>query len=163
MMWGMALYQQGIFEHGLDKSTLLKCIAVTCIFSAIDSILSFSVNPVLVEFSTIMMMVSAVAMALIYIHLVVKACQNSEQSFAPFQAAGKLAFSCYILQSLIGVGIFRYAIYSYCGASNFNLNDFFVKLDHLNSTFLSSSKRCCRGHQCTGHIRAEKSEVRLVV
>ncbi|WP_228768398.1 DUF418 domain-containing protein [Shewanella sp. TC10] len=128
MMWGMALYQQGIFEHGLDKNTLLKCVAVAFIFSTIDSTISFSANPMLVELSTIMMMVSAVAMALIYVHLVVKACQNSDQILAPFQAVGKLAFSCYILQSLIGVGIFRYAINHYASDLYMSLNrvDYFL-------------------------------------
>ncbi|MCL1067195.1 DUF418 domain-containing protein [Shewanella olleyana] len=128
MMWGMALYRQGVFEYGLDKNTLLKCILVAGTFSTVDSILSFSANPVLKEFSSVLMMLSAFAMAFIYIHLVVKVCQNSEQILAPFQAVGKLAFSCYILQSLIGVAIFRYGINYYSADLYMTLNraDYFL-------------------------------------
>ncbi|WP_299568181.1 DUF418 domain-containing protein [uncultured Shewanella sp.] len=128
MMWGMALYQQGVFEYGLDKNTILKCILVTVILSSIDSVLSFSASPVLVEFSSVLMMLSAFAMALIYIHLVVKVCQNSHHALSSFQAVGKLAFSCYILQSLIGVAIFRYGINHYSADLYMTLNrvDYFL-------------------------------------
>ncbi|MEZ9141138.1 MULTISPECIES: DUF418 domain-containing protein [unclassified Shewanella] len=128
MMWGMVLYKQGVFEHGLDRKALLQCIIVAILFSTIDSILSFSSNPVLVELSTSMMMVSAIAMALVYVHLIVKICQNSQRVLAPFQAVGKLAFSCYIFQSLIGVSIFRYAISHYASDLYMSLNrvDYFL-------------------------------------
>ncbi|MFS1439595.1 DUF418 domain-containing protein [Shewanella sp. 10N.286.48.A6] len=108
MMWGMALYQQGAFEHGLERTTLIKCAIAAIILSSLDSLLSFSSSAILVEFSAIVMMLSAIPMALIYLHLIVKACQDSTHVLAPFQAVGKLAFSCYILQSIIGVSLFRY-------------------------------------------------------
>ncbi|WP_227006625.1 DUF418 domain-containing protein [Shewanella donghaensis] len=108
MMWGMVLYRQGIFEHGLNRLTLMKCGLATLLLSSVDSLLSFSSNPIYVEFSTIMMMLSAIPMALIYIHLIIKVCQNSKLILAPFQAVGKLAFSCYILQSIMGISLFRY-------------------------------------------------------
>ncbi len=113
MMWGMALYRQGIFEHGLDRVTLLKCITWTIIFSVIDTLLGFSSNPVLKELSATTVIISAIPMAMIYIHLIVNLCKNSPHALSRLQDVGKLALSCYIIQSVIGVILFRYIIQYY--------------------------------------------------
>ena len=52
-------------------------------------------------------MLSAIPMALIYIHIMVKICQNNPR-LTPLQNVGKLAFSLYILQSIVGVLVFRH-------------------------------------------------------
>ena len=59
-------------------------------------------------FSDILVMLSAIPMALIYIHIVVYICQNRSTVLKPLQNVGKLAFSLYILQSIVGVFIFRH-------------------------------------------------------
>jgi uncharacterized protein len=53
-------------------------------------------------------MLSAIPMALIYIHIMVKLCQNNPKRLTALQNVGKLAFSLYILQSIVGVLVFRH-------------------------------------------------------
>lgn len=108
MLLGMALYQQGIFEQGFDRNTLLKLALATLVLSSMDTLLGLTENPILVMFSDILVMLSAIPMALIYIHIVVYICQNRSTVLKPLQNVGKLAFSLYILQSIVGVFIFRH-------------------------------------------------------
>jgi uncharacterized protein len=108
MLLGMALYRQGSFEQGFERNTLIKLVLASLVLSATDTLLSLTQNPILVMFSDILVMLSAIPTALIYIHILVKICQNRSAVLRPLQNVGKLAFSLYILQSIVGVFIFRH-------------------------------------------------------
>ena len=62
MLLGMALYQQGIFEQGFDRNTLLKLALATLVLSSMDTLLGLTKNPILVMFSDILVMLSAIPM-----------------------------------------------------------------------------------------------------
>ena len=108
MLLGMSLYHQGIFHRGFNRSQLLKLASVSLVLSILDSLLSFSGTPSLINASDVIVLMSAIPMALIYIHLMVKLCRNAPHRLTVLQHVGKLAFSLYILQSLFGVAVFRY-------------------------------------------------------
>ncbi|MGL5472618.1 MAG: DUF418 domain-containing protein [Shewanella sp.] len=108
MLLGMALYRQGIFEQGFNRNTLLKLTLASLVLSTMDTLLGLTETPMLVMFSDIIVMLSAIPMALIYIHILVSICQNRSSVLKPLQNVGKLAFSLYILQSIVGVFIFRH-------------------------------------------------------
>lgn len=108
MLLGMALYRQGNFECGFERNTLIKLVLASIVLSALDTLLGLTQNPTLVMFSDIIVMLSAIPTALIYIHILVKICQNRSVVLRPLQNVGKLAFSLYILQSIVGVFIFRH-------------------------------------------------------
>ncbi len=108
MLHGMALYQQGTFERGFNKPELLKLILASVTLSLLATILGLSQNPTLVVFSDVLIMLSAIPMALIYIHIMVKLCQKNPKKLTALQNVGKLAFSLYILQSIVGVLVFRH-------------------------------------------------------
>ncbi|MGI2064924.1 DUF418 domain-containing protein [Shewanella sp. MF08487] len=108
MLLGMALYQQGTFEQGFSKATLIKLVIASVTLSLIATLLDLTQRPILVAFSDILIMLSAIPTALIYIHITVKICKNSPKILAPLQNVGKLAFSLYILQSIVGVLVFRH-------------------------------------------------------
>lgn len=108
MLLGMALYRQGIFEQGFNRNTLLKLTLASLVLSTMDTLLGLTENPMLVMFSDIIVMLSAIPMALIYIHILVSLCQNRSSVLKPLQNVGKLAFSLYILQSIVGVLVFRH-------------------------------------------------------
>ncbi|MCL1089153.1 DUF418 domain-containing protein [Shewanella profunda] len=108
MLLGMALYQQGAFEQGFSTSVLVKLVLASVALSLLDTILALTQRPILVAFSDILVMLSAIPMALIYIHIMVKVCQNSPKILKPLQNVGKLAFSLYMLQSIVGVLVFRH-------------------------------------------------------
>lgn len=108
MLLGMALYQQGTFERGFSKSVLVKLVLASVTLSLLDTVLGLTKNTILVAFSDVLIMLSAIPMALIYIHIIVKVCQNNSGILTSLQNVGKLAFSLYILQSIVGVLIFRH-------------------------------------------------------
>lgn len=108
MLLGVALYRKGIFQQGFSKWHLIWFALASIFFSTLDSLLSFSENPILHTLSGVIVLLSAIPMALIYMHLLIKICQNRSTVLAPLQKVGRLAFSLYILQSICGVLLFRH-------------------------------------------------------
>lgn len=108
MLLGMAYYQQGVFEQGFSTEKLIKLIVAGIGLSSINLVFSLSTNPSINALRTSFSFISAIPIALIYIHLMVKWCQNSPIRLKSLQNVGKLAFSLYIFQSLCGVLLFRY-------------------------------------------------------
>ena len=108
MLLGMTLYKRKVFINGLDNKTLWQCLFWTLLLSSLDSVLSISGNPMLDAISDLLVWLSAVAMALIYIHFICKFCQNSAYKLTLLQNVGRLAFSLYILQSIVGILLLRY-------------------------------------------------------
>jgi len=108
MLLGMTLYKRNIFIDGLDNHTLWQCVFWAVILSSLDSLLSLSGERVLESMSDLLLWFSAIATALIYIHIIVKFCQNSPHKLQLLQHVGRLAFSLYILQSIVGIALLRY-------------------------------------------------------
>ncbi|CAM4361869.1 DUF418 domain-containing protein [Shewanella livingstonensis] len=108
MLLGMALYKRNIFIDGLDNKTLWQCVFWAIILSSFDSLLSLSGKPMWQAISDLLLWFSAIATALIYIHIIVKYCQNTPHRLKLLQNVGKLAFSLYILQSIVGIVLLRY-------------------------------------------------------
>lgn len=108
MLIGMALYKREIFSKGLDPKLLRQCIFWAVSLSLVDSVLSFSGNTLLEALSDVILLLSAIACALVYIHVICLVCNNSPQRLSALQNVGKLAFSLYILQSIVGIILLRY-------------------------------------------------------
>ncbi|MGE6568098.1 DUF418 domain-containing protein [Shewanella vesiculosa] len=108
MLLGMALYKRNIFIDGLDNKTLWQCVFWAVVLSSLDSLLSLSGNPMWEAISDLLLWLSALATALIYIHIIVKLCKNTPHRLTLLQNVGKLAFSLYILQSIVGILLLRY-------------------------------------------------------
>lgn len=108
MLIGMALYKREVFSKGLDANTLKQSLFWALTLSLVDSVLSFSGNTLLVALSDVVLLLSALACALVYIHIICLLCQNSSQRLTALQNVGKLAFSLYILQSIVGIILLRY-------------------------------------------------------
>lgn len=108
MLLGVMLYRKGVFEKGFSQKQLVVFALSTILLSAVDSLCSLAADPKLASLSMTIVMASAIPMALIYLHLVVKLCQNRASVLAPLQKVGRLAFSLYILQSVCGVLLFRH-------------------------------------------------------
>ncbi|WP_051435716.1 DUF418 domain-containing protein [Shewanella fidelis] len=108
MLLGVYLYRTGVFELGFDRKPLLLLVVVALLLSTVDSIFTLAGSPLLQSLSPAIVLISALPTALVYIHFVVKICQNNSNILAPFQRVGRLAFSLYILQSIVMVLLFRY-------------------------------------------------------
>lgn len=110
MLIGMALYKRNVFSLGLDRKLLKQCLFWALVLSLIDSVLSFSGNSLLVALSDVVLLLSAIACALVYIHIICLLCNNNSQRLIALQNVGKLAFSLYILQSIVGIILLRYLL-----------------------------------------------------
>lgn len=108
MLLGIILYRKGVFENGFSNKQLVQFAIATLLLSALESLCTFSENPTLNILSDVVILLSAIPMALIYIHLLVKICQNRARVLLPLQKVGRLALSLYILQSVCGVLLFRH-------------------------------------------------------
>ncbi|GIU30087.1 DUF418 domain-containing protein [Shewanella schlegeliana] len=108
MLLGVYLYRAGGFEQGFNRKQLLRLIIAALVFSGIDSFCSLSSSELLQNLSPAIVVFSALPTALIYIHIVVKLCQNRANFFKPLQNVGRLALSLYILQSIVISLLFRY-------------------------------------------------------
>ncbi|WP_394129636.1 DUF418 domain-containing protein [Shewanella maritima] len=108
MLIGIALFQQGYLENGFRQKQLLGLLCLSLLLSSADSLLSFNESAVLVELSNVLMTLSAIPMAMIYLHIIVKVCKNNANILVPLQSVGRLALSLYILQSIVGIMCFRH-------------------------------------------------------
>jgi uncharacterized protein len=108
MLLGVFLYRKGVFIHGFSKKQLILFAVATLFLSGLDNLFIFSSSVYLTSLSEVLVIASAIPMALIYIHIVVKICQNRAAILRPLQNVGKLAFSLYIFQSICGVILFRH-------------------------------------------------------
>ena len=108
MLLGIALYKEGTFNQGMNTNTLYPLLAASLVLSTLDSLMRLSGSFMLMQVSGILVLLSAIPMAMVYLHVVVKICQNRTEVLKGLQQVGKLAFSFYILQSICGVLLFRY-------------------------------------------------------
>ncbi|WP_028772407.1 DUF418 domain-containing protein [Shewanella waksmanii] len=108
MLIGIALYKRGHFVNGFSTSQLLLILILSCLLALIDTLLGFSSSAVLQELANLFMMLGAIPMALIYIHVLIKLCQNRHHYLTWLQQVGKLSLSLYILQSIVGIMLFRH-------------------------------------------------------
>jgi len=108
MLLGIALYRKGVFEEGFSIKQLMLFAFATILLSTLDSFVSLASEFGLEAYSLGIVLMSAIPMALIYLHFIVKICQNRATVLAPLQKVGRLALSLYILQSVCGVLLFRH-------------------------------------------------------
>ena len=110
MYLGSYLYRSGFFTQGFSGSTLIK-ISVLGMFSTVlcvaPQMLMTDINP---EIIPLLSSISAVFFALVYAHIVIKLCQSKNVLINLLAATGKVAFSLYILQSLVMGVLLRWLI-----------------------------------------------------
>lgn len=108
MLLGISLYRRGLFDLGLPQGKLGKLLALSLLLSLADTILSLQSRPKLVMLSDILVMLSAIPMAIIYAHLLVKFGRRLPWLQMRLQAVGRIPLSLYILQSCFGIWLFRH-------------------------------------------------------
>ncbi|QUN05084.1 DUF418 domain-containing protein [Shewanella yunxiaonensis] len=106
MLLGIYLLQQGWFSHRLSNvhrllgwSLILGFIAYQC--STADSY-------IIQNMALVIVLLAAIPMALWMLQWVVGYCDNQPQRLTALQAVGKIPLSLYILQSVVGVMLFRH-------------------------------------------------------
>lgn len=107
VLFGVYLYRSDFFANGLTKTQLTSVIFLTVIISSIDAVVRVH-WPALSEFNMALATLSGLFCALLYTHLIVKVTNNGACFDLIFAPAGRMAFSLYLLQSIVFAVFFRY-------------------------------------------------------
>ncbi|KGJ92990.1 DUF418 domain-containing protein [Colwellia psychrerythraea] len=99
MLLGAFLYRVGFFTKGFRPKQLTGIIFVALIFICID-ISCMTMFTISAEMSSVLSSVSAIFVALLYAHVVIRLIKNKGRFITLFSAPGKIAFSLYIFQSI---------------------------------------------------------------
>lgn len=101
MLLGMYLYRTGFFERGLSKKAFYPVLIAGVVLTLIDVLLRLTVLPIASETGTLIASLSAIFVALLYAHGVIKLAQSKSKLIAIFSAPGRMAFTLYIMQSVV--------------------------------------------------------------
>lgn len=99
MLLGAFLYRVGFFTRGFSAKQLKVILIMALIFTGID-ISCMTLFAISGEMSSVLSSVSAIFVALLYAHVVIRLIQKKCRFIRLFSAPGKIAFSLYIFQSI---------------------------------------------------------------
>ncbi|QSX40142.1 DUF418 domain-containing protein [Shewanella cyperi] len=108
MLLGMALYRSGIFNHGFAHEHGYRLLALAALLGGLDLWLLFAAGPLGQSLAQISVIYAAIPVSLLYAHLLIAWCQGSVDRCRALQAVGQVALSLYLLQSVVGILLFRY-------------------------------------------------------
>jgi len=99
MLLGAFLYRVGFFNSGFSAKQLHIVLIAALLFISIDIsyIALFSISG---EVSSVLSSVSAIFVALLYAHIIIRLTKKKSRFIALYAAPGKIAFSLYIFQSI---------------------------------------------------------------
>ena len=127
MYLGVYLYRTDFFTQGFSSATFTK-IVLCCIVSTILSITpQLLVDSFSAEAIPLLSSISAIFVGLVYAHIIVKLCQSSGSWLKIFANTGKVAFSLYILQSVVMAILLRWLMPSF-GVTATHLDYFYIAL-----------------------------------
>jgi uncharacterized protein len=100
MYLGCYLYRVGFFTQGFSQPAFIKVASLALISTALCIAPQILMDNIASEIIPLISSLSAVFMALVYAHVVVKLCQTKSTAVNALAAIGKVAFSLYIMQSI---------------------------------------------------------------
>ncbi|MGO2478402.1 MAG: DUF418 domain-containing protein [Pseudoalteromonas sp.] len=124
MLIGMVLYKRKVFERGLSQPYLLWVSLVAASFTTFRLIISGLNNQWAFSLREPVNFFAAACVAILYIHILVRICVNRQTVLVSLQRVGRLAFSCYILQTLIMLLLFKWLFSEWI--ITFNRVDYFL-------------------------------------
>lgn len=108
MLLGIYSYRQKLFDHGLGQVQLKKVLILTLVATTIRIALEFKVAGFMSEpLKEPINWLAAYAMAVLIIHCIVKLAYKPRIVFNILQKVGRLAFTLYIMQTLLLLLIFK--------------------------------------------------------
>lgn len=100
MYLGVFLYRSGFFENGFKQGAFVKVLILAVLLTIICVSPQVFVDNVGIEIIPLLSSVSAVFVALVYAHIIVRLCKAPGPIMRALVAPGRMAFSLYILQSI---------------------------------------------------------------
>jgi uncharacterized protein len=101
MYLGSYLYRIDFFTKGFSSATLLKVSALALFSTLLCIAPQILIKDMSQEVIPLLSSISAIFVALLYAHIVVKLCASKNVLMNILAATGKVAFSLYILQSIV--------------------------------------------------------------
>ncbi len=107
MLVGVYLYRSGFFRHRFSQPTFRKLLILAILTTSISSSPAFFSESIDPMYIMLLSSVSAIFVALIYAHLIIKISEHRSWLVDAPSACGKLAFTLYLSQSIIMALLFR--------------------------------------------------------
>jgi uncharacterized protein len=107
MLLGVFLYRTKFFSKGFSAKPFKQVFIAAVFFTCLDILLLLTVN-LSDEIASVLASISAIFVALLYAHCVVRLLKNKKKFVTVFSAPGKIAFSLYIFQSIVMAIVLRY-------------------------------------------------------
>jgi uncharacterized protein len=107
MLLGVYLYRDGFFSRGFDTKQLSRFTLLEIVVSLITSLPPMFLPQIDSTVSPLFNSVSAIFVALLYAHCIIKLSQKSNVITKSLQACGRIAFSLYLMQSICMAILFR--------------------------------------------------------
>ncbi len=101
MYLGVYLYRTDFFTQGFSSSTFTKIVISSIISTLLLIAPQLLIDNLSAEVIPLLSSISAIFVGLVYAHVIVKLCQTSGRFSQLLANTGKMAFSLYILQSVV--------------------------------------------------------------
>ncbi|TMN87384.1 hypothetical protein CWB72_15775 [Pseudoalteromonas phenolica] len=109
MLLGVYFYRSGFFKRGLTTSQFKTFVLAAAAVTSLDIFMRFSYFNVGSEMSSLLASISAIFMSILYIHGVIYLLKNNHRWIDVFKAPGRMAFTLYIMQSVVLAILLRWA------------------------------------------------------
>lgn len=107
MRIGLGAWQLGLFKNGLSVPALVLVTMAAFTFTAVTMLFKFSGKTVLIGMSEGLNWLASFCVACLYAHILIRLSKKHNVVTNSLVATGKLALSIYLLQSAIGIILFR--------------------------------------------------------
>ncbi|WP_213610210.1 DUF418 domain-containing protein [Pseudoalteromonas sp.] len=124
MLIGIVVYKYGVFSKGVTRAALIKLVVLSVFLTSIRLILEPYNQGIGYALQEPVNELAALCVALLYIHLMVKLCNNSAHIGLLIQQVGRLAFTLYISQTIMQLLLFKVLFPQW--ALNFNRLDYWL-------------------------------------
>lgn len=101
MYLGAYLYRINFFTQGFSRPTSIKIATLALVATSLCIMPQLLIKDISLEVIPILSSISGVFVALVYAHIMVKICRSPGRVLSVLIAPGKVAFSLYILQSIV--------------------------------------------------------------
>lgn len=107
MLIGMYLYKLEVFSRGLTSQQLFVSVSGALTFTSLRLLVSQDNDGLSIAIQELLNAYAALFVAVLYIHLIVKLCNNRAHVGTLIQQAGRLAFTLYISQTLMQLLLYK--------------------------------------------------------
>ncbi|XQF91689.1 DUF418 domain-containing protein (plasmid) [Pseudoalteromonas espejiana] len=107
MLIGICLYRLEVFSKGLTSQQLFVCVSGALTFTSLRLLVPQENDGLSIAIQELVNAYAALFVAVLYIHLIVKLCNNRAHVGTLIQQAGRLAFTLYISQTLMQLLLYK--------------------------------------------------------